>query len=556
MKKLGFTLAELLITLVIVGVIAALTIPQFITNANNQTNAAKLATVAADYQNVYGMMMMKENKTSIFETEFGSAWSNGNTAGMKSALAKYTKVARTGTSYNDLGYLAYSSSVLPAAWAGGWNDWTYIPNNGQCPGGNWVYEFGPNQSVPPYEGCQLKAKGGNKTTWCCPSSGCPTGSTWYPMTQSQSTPPEGMDCLTMTGPNMDGTRVFGWCCRSKTQPQQPEYPCGSEQAIQAGDYSTYSLFACQQDCEKHGWYWLGKANPSCVPSLCPTELPRVIYGSAQAPREDCKHGPYNSLKEYWCCPSGDCPIGYEKVKKEETAGRECQKWSSSNSDYVCCKIKEAPEPTTSSCTDDDVCAQGSECYDAEKCCSKYPNKCKKCKDGQHWNGKKCIRCKSGETWNEATLTCVGGGDEPTPDTPTPGEVTKTPIHTITNGEVTSDDVDFIFGTTAAEGGANVFYDSVKQYTDANGNKYKAATVYVDVNGKTSPNNLGRDVFAFVLTEDGQLHPYGSEKATKILQVADAPTWKTNNERYGCSGKGYKGLGCTGRLSENKFKVDY
>lgn len=501
MKKLGFTLAELLITLVIVGVIAALTIPQFITNANNQTNAAKLATVAADYQNVYGMMMMKENKTSIFETEFGSAWSNGNTAGMKSALAKYTKTARTGTSYNDLGYLAYSSSILPAAWA----------DSGACPDGYISRIDGPDQTVPPYEGCNLKAKDKNNTTWCCPKT------------------------------------------------EQPDYPCGSEQY---GPVNDMTMLQCKKDCENHGWYWLGfNKKPACVPSICPTELPRVIYGGAQAPREDCKHGPYSSLKEYWCCPSGECPIGYEKVKKEETAGRECQKWSSSNSDYVCCKIKEAPEPTTSSCTDDDVCTKG-ECYNAEKCCLKDPNrhwtgkKCIKCKDGQHWNGKKCIRCKSGETWNEATLTCVGGGDEPTPDTPTPGEVTKTPIHTITNGEVTSDDVDFIFGNTAAEGGANVFYDSVKQYTDANGNKYKAATVYVDVNGKTSPNNLGRDVFAFVLTEDGQLHPYGSEKATKILQVADAPTWKTNNERYGCSGKGYKGLGCTGRLYENKFKVDY
>ena len=43
MKKFGFTLAEVLITLSIVGIVSALTIPNFVANAQNKANAAKLS---------------------------------------------------------------------------------------------------------------------------------------------------------------------------------------------------------------------------------------------------------------------------------------------------------------------------------------------------------------------------------------------------------------------------------------------------------------------------------------------------------------------------------
>ena len=38
MKKLGFTLAEVLITLVIIGVIAAMTVPTLMNNTQGQEN--------------------------------------------------------------------------------------------------------------------------------------------------------------------------------------------------------------------------------------------------------------------------------------------------------------------------------------------------------------------------------------------------------------------------------------------------------------------------------------------------------------------------------------
>ncbi len=121
MRKKGFTLAEVLITLTVVGVIAALVIPQFVTDAHNRANASKLSTIASEYENVFGMMMLKENANSIFDTGFGSAYTSStvDTAGMTDALRLYTKIARTSTLTSDLGYLSYLplNPFIPAAMA-------------------------------------------------------------------------------------------------------------------------------------------------------------------------------------------------------------------------------------------------------------------------------------------------------------------------------------------------------------------------------------------------------------------------------------------------------
>ena len=114
MKKLGFTLAEVLIALAIIGVITALVLPQFITKAHYQANASKLSTVVSDYENIFGLMLLNEDKTNLYDTEFGNAYKSGNTTTMKTALEKYTKLARTGSSTAGLGYLSYVGNPLIA----------------------------------------------------------------------------------------------------------------------------------------------------------------------------------------------------------------------------------------------------------------------------------------------------------------------------------------------------------------------------------------------------------------------------------------------------------
>ena len=47
MKKCGFTLAEILLAMALVGVIAAMTVPTFVTNTRNKANASRLATMVS-----------------------------------------------------------------------------------------------------------------------------------------------------------------------------------------------------------------------------------------------------------------------------------------------------------------------------------------------------------------------------------------------------------------------------------------------------------------------------------------------------------------------------
>ena len=117
MKKSGFTLAEILITLGIIGVISALVIPQFVGNTYDQANASKLSSIVADYENIFGHMLLREDRENIFDTAFGMAYdsTNINTTDVRDALEQYTTISRIGNLGN-VGYtLSYNSPFMPAA---------------------------------------------------------------------------------------------------------------------------------------------------------------------------------------------------------------------------------------------------------------------------------------------------------------------------------------------------------------------------------------------------------------------------------------------------------
>jgi hypothetical protein len=149
--------------------------------------------------------------------------------------------------------------------------------------------------------------------------------------------------------------------------------------------------------------------------------------------------------------------------------------------------------------------------------------------------------------------------EPTP-APT-NNPTPTPFRKIGKERATTEDISFSYAETDSQTGSNTFYSKIETYADG---ARRAATIYIDVNGKSWPNSFGRDVFAFVLDQDGHLYPYGSEKVAQIVSSGNLRgeeqldnTWRGATERYGCTKKGtYNGLGCTARLVENHFKVDY
>ncbi len=74
MKKYGFTLAEVLIALGIIGVVASLTAPTFISNIRNTTNAARLSATVSTLENAFTTMIAKEDADTedlLFDT---AAW--------------------------------------------------------------------------------------------------------------------------------------------------------------------------------------------------------------------------------------------------------------------------------------------------------------------------------------------------------------------------------------------------------------------------------------------------------------------------------------------------
>ena len=320
MYKKGFTLAEVLVTLGIIGIITAIVIPQFTANVYNQSYASKLSTIVSDYENIFGMMMLKENKDSIYETTFGQSLSGNSLSDFETALDSYTKYLKTGSSTSALGYIAYNSMLVPAAYAGDEEaapkKWDESPE-----------EFKPKEPKPE---------------------------------------------------------------EPKPEEPKPEEPVPEE-------------------------------------------------------------------------PKPEEPVP-EEPKPEEPKPEE-------------------PKP-----------------------------------------------------------------EEPEPEEP--GSGTPGIMKTIKNADTS---ISFNFGLVTPSG-ANIMF--TKKPSSG------ISTVYIDVNGASSPNKYGRDVFAFALDEEGHLLPYGSKAAASALGVSNPGNnvWNNNSagDSYKCNGGSNmgNGLGCTARLMEKNYKVDY
>lgn len=103
MIKRGFTLAEILIALGIVGVVAALTIPTFVNNGRNQANASKLSVTVNAVENALTSMIARESADDMTDTQW---YSGGFTV---SDLGNYLKL--NGSKSNKL--IDYYSTKTP-----------------------------------------------------------------------------------------------------------------------------------------------------------------------------------------------------------------------------------------------------------------------------------------------------------------------------------------------------------------------------------------------------------------------------------------------------------
>ena len=99
-KKNGFTLAEVLVALALIGIITALTIPTFVSSSRNKANAAKLATTITAVENAFTAIIAAEGVNDLSESSFVTT--------PLPTMAKYLKLANT-TSGSITGYYGSAS---------------------------------------------------------------------------------------------------------------------------------------------------------------------------------------------------------------------------------------------------------------------------------------------------------------------------------------------------------------------------------------------------------------------------------------------------------------
>ncbi len=116
-NKQAFTLAEVLITLGIIGVVAALTIPTLVANYQKKALVTQLKRTVATLDNGFKLMMATEGVDTIYNTEMWSGFHTESSEervyeALKTYIPKYFKTIDIcyGTSKSDCrAYSAYSS---------------------------------------------------------------------------------------------------------------------------------------------------------------------------------------------------------------------------------------------------------------------------------------------------------------------------------------------------------------------------------------------------------------------------------------------------------------
>ena len=489
------------------------------------------------------------------------------------------------------------------------------PPQMSCNSGETLIQDTPDE---PWDGCRkVQSSTSSAYAWCCPPQK-PSCSGEYPnLTPANGTMPS--NCISAgtgtggssgkkggwqgaleglqkaLGQNADGSKAY-WCCKDEykpcsdggeyfeTRPSTNEYECKSVSTgkgycceKKSGPDCTANPCACDPDskqcCEsKSNMHW-DNQNQTCCDDKhyygnpktchqCPVNKPNLGPDGKCCDNDHYYEGKCNKCLQGYSEVYGLCVKDPDPVDCDQDPNhKECcpDLWDGWNNQ--CCKDKEHYYGIVPTCH---ACLQGEHEYDGgcHKCKKEqyeYNDSCHNCPEGAHevdkgWGKFECITCPDDTTWNGSE--CVSQGTEPTP---TP-ETKPTPFRKITKQKANTDDIHFDYAETDSVTGANMLYSNIAEYeyTDAAGKKTqrKAATIYIDVNGKSGPNTFGMDVFAVVLDQDGHLYPYGSEKAGMILTGDASNNWKSETNRtFGCSKKGsYDGLGCTGRMQVENYQV--
>ena len=112
-------------------------------------------------------------------------------------------------------------------------------------------------------------------------------------------------------------------------------------------------------------------------------------------------------------------------------------------------------------------------------------------------------------------------------------------------------------------GSSMIFDTAKLAEDSEhpiseNSSYKGRAGYLlyDINGyEAGPNRLGKDIFYFVMDQNGSVLPYGGDIYSRAYSDVETTLWKEDDTK--CDATTVKdGLACTGSIADNGWKVIY
>lgn len=130
--QLGFTLAEVLITLGIIGVIAALTIPTLINNVGKQETVTKVKQTYSTLTSMFQQMAVDNGTPGSVEDV--TAFDGDNSGAVWNLLKQYLKIGNLKEYCGQLNFATLSTYNLLNGNSAG-SDAMYVPNNGCSPDG-------------------------------------------------------------------------------------------------------------------------------------------------------------------------------------------------------------------------------------------------------------------------------------------------------------------------------------------------------------------------------------------------------------------------------------
>jgi prepilin-type N-terminal cleavage/methylation domain-containing protein len=108
-KKAAFTLAEVMITLGIIGVVAAMTIPNLMNEYREQVWGTTLKKNYSTMVTMCERMLAEENVSNANETKLYAALVAQNSTNIQTALSQYLKLKNPAAWYSGFGYTSHSS---------------------------------------------------------------------------------------------------------------------------------------------------------------------------------------------------------------------------------------------------------------------------------------------------------------------------------------------------------------------------------------------------------------------------------------------------------------